>query len=144
MGGLSAISSTMSLQLWSLGCAKIPDDQDHVRYAARYIHDWGNGHSTRLSWAYEEMEYDWEYCTAAGNEFTAIRNSIKEDSGTLLGMGPFDWSMTNGGMVDIERDAWLISGKHNFPGTVGLSVHVPWKRMITTVERAWILYKQGP
>ena len=38
-----------------LGCAD-SDDQT-VRYAARYIHDWGNGHSTRLSLAYEEMEY---------------------------------------------------------------------------------------
>ena len=79
-----------------LGCAD-SDDQT-VRYAARYIHDWGNGHSTRLSWAYEEMEYDWEYCAA--------KNS---------GKGPFAFDMT-GGMVDIERDAWLISGKHNFPG----------------------------
>ena len=72
------------------------DDQT-IRYAARYIHDWGNGHSTRLSWAYEEMEYDWEYCAGSG------------------GAGPFNFSVT-GGMVDIERDAWLVSGKHDFPG----------------------------
>ena len=79
-----------------LGCAD-SDDQT-VRYAARYIHDWGNGHSTRLSWAYEEMEYDWEHCAADNS-----------------GEGPFAFAKTRG-MVDIERDAWLISGKHNFPG----------------------------
>ena len=79
----------------SLDCAD-SDDQT-VRYAARYIHDWGNGHSTRLSWAYEEMEYDWESCAGAAAN------------------GPFAFNMTNG-MVDFERDAWLVSGKHDFPG----------------------------
>ncbi len=74
------------------------DDQT-VRYAARYIHDWGNGHSTRLSWAYEEMEYDWEHCSGEG------------------GAGPFTFNLT-GGMVDFEREAWLVSGKHDFPGPV--------------------------
>ena len=78
-----------------LSCADSNDET--VRYAARYIKDWGNGHSTRLSLAYEEMEYDWEHCSGDG------------------GAGPFDFSGT-GGMVDFERDAWLISGKHNFPG----------------------------
>ena len=79
----------------SLACEDSSDET--IRYAARYIHDWGNGHSTRISWAYEEMEYDWKYC------------------GGTAGEGPFDFSNT-GGMVDIERDAWLISGKHDFPG----------------------------
>ena len=81
----------------SLSCAD-SDDQT-VRYAARYIHDWGNGHSTRLSWAYEEMEYDWEGCSGS--------NPVN---------GPFDFNATTGGVVDFEREAWLISGKHNFPG----------------------------
>ena len=79
----------------SLNCAD-SDDQT-VRYAARYIHDWGNGHSTRISWAYEEMEFDWEHCAGDG------------------GGGPYAFART-GGMVDLERDAWLISGKHDFPG----------------------------
>ena len=78
-----------------MSCAD-SDDQT-VRYAARYIHDWGNGHSTRLSWAYEEMEFDWEACKGDG------------------GQGPFALAMT-GGNVDLEREAWLISGKHDFPG----------------------------
>ncbi len=81
-----------------LGCAD-SDDQT-VRYAARYIHDWGNGHSTRLSWAYEEMEYDWENCKATGG--------VDE-------IGPYAFGMTNG-YVDLEREAWLVSGKHDFPG----------------------------
>ena len=42
------------------GCSD--SDDETIRYAARYIHDWGNGHSTRISWAYEEMEFDWENC----------------------------------------------------------------------------------
>ena len=80
----------------SLTCADSNDET--MRLAARYIHDWGNGHSTRLSWAYEQMEYDWDRCVV-GN----------------AGNGPFDFSET-GGMVDFEREAWLISGKHDFPG----------------------------
>ena len=78
-----------------LGC--MDSDDETIRYAARYIHDWGNGHSTRLSWAYEEMEFDWEAC------------------GGTAGGGPLDFSKTNG-YVDLEREAWLISGKHDFPG----------------------------
>jgi hypothetical protein len=77
-----------------LSCAD-SDDQT-VRYATRYIHDWGNGHSTRISLAYEEMEFDWEHCASGG-------------------AGPYAVALT-GGMVDLEREAWLISGKHDFPG----------------------------
>ena len=84
----------------SLACADSNDET--MRFAARYIHDWGNGHSTRLSWAYEEMEYDWDSCTAATTP-----------AGTVA--GPFDFTRTNG-MVDFEREAWLVSGKHDFPG----------------------------
>ena len=84
----------------SLACTDSNDET--MRLAARYIHDWGNGHSTRVSWAYEEMEYDWESCTNTTSAAGAPR-------------GPFDFTKT-GGMVDFEREAWLISGKHNFPG----------------------------
>ena len=79
----------------SLSCAD--SDDETIRYAARYIHDWGNGHSTRVSWAYEEMEFDWVSC-----------------NGTAGG-GPLNFDLTNGN-VDLEREAWLISGKHDFPG----------------------------
>ena len=86
-----------------LSCADSSDET--IRYAARYIHDWGNGHSTRISWAYEEMEYDWEHCRGPAAGANAGQG----------GGGPFAFHLTNG-MVDIERDAWLISGKHDFPG----------------------------
>ena len=79
----------------SLNCAD--SDDETIRYAARYIHDWGNGHSTRISWAYEEMEFDWESCAGDG------------------GAGPYMFALTNGN-VDLEREAWLVSGKHDFPG----------------------------
>ena len=39
-------------------------------------------------------------------------------------------------MVDIEREAWLISGKHDFPGPMGLPFHVPWKQTTMTVVPA--------
>ncbi len=87
----------------SITCADSNDET--IRYAARYTHDWGNGHSTRLSWAYEEMEYDWDNCADADFKKAGIQS---------VGKGPFDTSMTGG--VDFERDAWLVSGKHNFPG----------------------------
>ena len=82
----------------SIGCEDSNDET--MRLAGRYIHDWGNGHNTRLSLAYEEMEYNWDNCVL--------------DNATS-GSGPFDFSMT-GGMVDFEREAWLVSGKHDFPG----------------------------
>jgi hypothetical protein len=88
----------------SLACADSNDET--MRLATRYIHDWGNGHSTRLSLAYEEMEYDWDGCT---------RDLNAEMDGMQGGGGPFDYAST-GGVVDFEREAWLVSGKHDFPG----------------------------
>ncbi len=88
----------------SLACADSNDET--MRIAARYTHDWGNGHSTRLSWAYEDMEYDWDGCTKDLDDDTA---------GMQGGGGPFAYH-TTGGVVDFERDAWLVSGKHDFPG----------------------------
>ena len=82
----------------SIGCEDSNDET--MRLAGRYIHDWGNGHNTRLSLAYEEMEYNWDNCVLAN---------------ATPGSGPFDFSMT-GGVVDFEREAWLVSGKHDFPG----------------------------
>jgi len=89
----------------SLACADSNDET--MRIAARYIHDWGNGHSTRLSWAYEEMQYDWDNCADADEEKEGFQS---------LGSGPFDYTQTVGHGIDFEREAWLISGKHDFPG----------------------------
>ncbi len=87
---------------WAAAGLQCSDSDDEtIRYAVKYTHDWGNGHSTRISAAYEDMEYDWENCAEVGT-------------------GPFaggtDMTGVATGMVDFERDAWLISGKHDFPG----------------------------
>lgn len=74
-------------------------DDDTWRIATRYIHDWGNGHSTRLSLAYEEMSWEWDECATTGNS-----------------AGPFTISATTDGNIDVEREVWLVSGKHDFPG----------------------------
>ncbi len=77
-------------------------DDDTWRIAGRYIHDWGNGHSTRISLAYEEMSWEWDDC--AGGVGIGAAN------------GPFDFTQNATNSVDVERDVWLISGKHDFPG----------------------------
>ena len=45
------------------------------------------------------MSWEWDDCANA-------RNSA----------GPFDISKAVGGNIDVERDVWLVSGKHDFPG----------------------------
>ncbi len=79
-------------------------DDDTWRIAARYIHDWGNGHSTRLSLAYEEMSWEWDECADTGG------------GAGPRGAGPFTPGATTDGNIDVERDVWLVSGKHDFPG----------------------------
>ena len=74
-------------------------EDDTVRYAGRYIKDWGNGHSTRISVAYEQMSWEWDDC-----------------AGGTTNRGPFAISAAVGGNIDVERDVWLVSGKHDFPG----------------------------
>jgi hypothetical protein len=72
-----------------LGC----DDSDDKswRLAGRYIHQWGNGMSTQISAMWEDLEYDHEGCV-----------------GTILS------GNTMAGDVDVERDAWMVSGKQTF------------------------------
>jgi len=69
-------------------------DDSSWRLAARYIHDWGNGSSTWISGMYEDLEYEHENCNRT--------------DGFLGGNGV--------GKNEVERDAWMISGKHNFAG----------------------------
>ncbi len=71
-------------------------DDDSWRIAGRYIHDWGNGHSTWFSGMYEEIKYVHKDCATG--------------AGILGGNG------VAGNRNEVERDAWMISGKHNFPG----------------------------
>ncbi|MEM8843676.1 MAG: porin [Pseudomonadota bacterium] len=70
------------------------DDSDDKAYrlAGRYIHQWGNGMSTWISGMWEALEYDWEGCVAI--PITAVADG-----------GPD---------IDVERDAWMISGKQTF------------------------------
>lgn len=69
---------------------------DTMRLAGRYIHQWGNGMSTRISVAYEQLEYDWEDCSG-GTLLTGNAN---------LG--------ANANNLELEKDTWLISGIQSF------------------------------
>ncbi len=71
--------------------ARCTDSEDEgYRLAGRYVHDWGNGQKTMLGAMWEDLEYDADGCNIAANE-----------TGTAV------WT-------DVERDAWMISGKHSF------------------------------
>jgi len=66
-------------------------EDDSYRIAGRYVHDYGNGMSTKIAGMWETLEYDWDDCGAKG--------------GVLYGGGKD---------LDLERDAWMVSGVHNF------------------------------
>ena len=72
-------------------------DDEAYRIAGRYLHDWGNGQSTWVSLMYENLQYDADDCMAYFRDGNAVNPR------------PIDtlWS-------DVERDSWMISGKHNF------------------------------
>ena len=71
-------------------------DDSSWRVAGRYIHQWGNGMFTRISFMWEELEYDWEGCAG----------------GTLLsGNGRLTTNMRN---LELERSAWMVSGIQSF------------------------------
>lgn len=69
-------------------------DDDAYRIAARYIHDWGNGHSTWISGMYEQISWELDDCVDTNNGNAAISTFLE----------------------DLEIEHYLISGKHNFPG----------------------------
>ena len=66
-------------------------DDDGLRLAGRYIHSWGNGHTTQLSAMYEELSWDLD-CEG-------VPDTV------------FD---------DLEIEHWMVSGKHNFPGPLDI------------------------
>ena len=68
-------------------------DDEGYRLAGRYKHDWGNGQSTWVAAMYETLEYDASCVDGDGNAFTA-------DNAPL-------WT-------GVERDAFMVSGKHSF------------------------------
>ena len=72
------------------------DDSDDKSYriAGRYIKQWGNGQSTQVSAMWETLEYDWEGCSNSG--------------------ASIDTAIMTGSDVDVERDAFMVSGKQTF------------------------------
>ena len=75
-------------------------DDDAYRIAGRYKHDWGNGQSTWIAAMFEKLEYDADGCQ--------IRQEFENDDGTRsLHDHRTLWD-------DVERDSFMISGKHSF------------------------------
>ncbi len=70
------------------------DSEDEgYRLAGRYVHDWGNGQKTMLGAMWEDLEYDADNCT---------------------NLGPNQHGDVRAVWTDVERDAWMVSGKHSF------------------------------
>lgn len=75
---------------WAAHDYKCNDSEDDsYRIAVRQIHNYSNGMFTRISAMWENLEYDWEGCADA----------------VVYG---------GGSDLDLDRDAWMISGVHNF------------------------------
>ena len=86
---------------------------DTMRLAGRYIHDWQNGHSTRISVAYEEMSWDWDSCSRTRMGLQTHKEILQ--LGFQTGKELFTINAA-GDSVDVEREVYLVSGKHDFPG----------------------------
>ena len=89
--------------LWSNGqlnaellCEESNDDARRI--AGRYVHDWGNGMKTQLGVMWEELDYEADVCTVP--------------AGTIIGQ--FQTTELTGQDIGIEREAWMVSGKHVF------------------------------
>ena len=76
-------------------------DDDAIRIAGRYTHDWGNGMKTQLGAMWEDLDYDADDCTAF-------------NEGATAGYGNDATGEVQAVWTDVERDAWMISGKHTF------------------------------
>lgn len=74
---------------WAAVDFECEDSDDSAwRVAGRFIHQWGNGMFTQIGAMYEDQEYEHENCS--------------------LTQGPL------GGNMDMERSAWMVSGKQGF------------------------------
>ena len=79
-------------------------DDSGFRLAGRYKKDWGNGQTTWVAAMYEDLEYDADDCQVGTAQNAA-------DAAT----DPNDFTGTaNPVWADVERDAWMVSGKHTF------------------------------
>ena len=98
-------------QIEGLNCED--SDDEAFRLAGRYIHDWGNGQRTQLGTMYEEMETEADACdydaeTELG-PYTLIGNDV-----ALFVRDPTAFGAGVNHDLGVERDAWMISGKHSF------------------------------
>ena len=76
---------------YGIGVICSDSEDDGWRLAGRYTHDWGDGMNTMVAAMWEELDYDADDC---------VRSGTGDPVSTI-------WS-------DVDRDAWMISGKHNF------------------------------
>ena len=75
---------------WAAVSYQCSDSDDEVyRIAGRYIHNMANGGFIKIAAMYENLEYQWDDCADNTN------------TGALA---------STGNNVDIERDAWMVSG----------------------------------
>lgn len=99
-------------------------DDDAFRLAARYKKDWGNGQTTWVAAMYEDLSYDADDCVspAVAAADAADRNDDGDTTDTgeaatnavAVGTAFGTMGTTAPAWNDVERDAWMISGKHTF------------------------------
>lgn len=92
-------------------------DDEGFRLAARYKKDWGNGQTTWIAAMYEDLSYDADGCRLAADRAARDLNGDGDMTDTgeaaatandLVGSNvTLPWS-------DVDRDSWMISGKHTF------------------------------
>ena len=97
--------SVVNLNPAGKGCND--SDDEGYRLAGRYKHDWGNGQSTWVAAMYETLEYDAD-CPGLATLFDAR-------AGDELALSETEWRQRHSPIWSgVERDAWMISGKHSF------------------------------
>lgn len=96
-------------------------DNDGFRLAARYKKDWGNGQATWIAAMYEDLNYDADGCLLAARDAVDLNNDgdmNDADEAAIPNNTPVGMSITNGNTTlpwsDVDRDSWMISGKHTF------------------------------
>ena len=94
------------------------DDSEDKAYhiAGRYSHDWGNGQNSWISVMYEELDYDADDCvTPATSVETGPTNANVVGSPVQVTTAADPGGVAaNPVWSGVERDAWMISGKHSF------------------------------
>ena len=88
-------------------------DDEGIRLAGRYTQDWGNGQKTMLAAMYEELDYEANGCDySVSGRATGpanLQQTLNPAAAEIGGANSVHHAWT-----DVERDAWMISGKHMF------------------------------